>query len=146
PDDAADTEALLRHADVAMYRAKAAGGGRLVFHQRSDTLASRRSSMTAQLRTAIEAGEMEIHYQPVRLLTPSREISGVEALLRWRHPDRGLLTPDAFMNLADQSTVGDELMAWVLDECCRQAREWRVQDLTPIIGVNISPHQLLAPD
>ncbi len=146
PDDAADTEALLRHADVAMYRAKAAGGGRLVFHQRSDTLASRRSSMTAQLRAAIEAGEMEIHYQPVWLLAPNRDISGLEALLRWRHPDRGVLTPDAFMNLADQTTVGDDLMAWMLDECCRQAREWRAEDLAPIIGVNISPHQLLAPD
>ena len=146
PDDAADTEALLRHADVAMYRAKAAGGGRIIFHQRSDTLASRRSSMTAQLRTAIEAGEMEIHYQPVWQLSPTRDISGLEALLRWRHPDRGLLTPDAFMNLADQTTVGDDLMAWVLDECCRQAREWQAEDMAPIIGVNISPHQLLAPD
>jgi diguanylate cyclase (GGDEF)-like protein/PAS domain S-box-containing protein len=146
PDDAADTEALLRHADVAMYRAKAAGGGRLIFHQRSDTLASRRSSMTAQLRTAIDAGEMEIHYQPVWQLSPARDISGLEALLRWRHPDRGLLTPDAFMNLADQTTVGDDLMAWVLDECCRQAREWQGEDLAPIIGINISPHQLLAPD
>ncbi|MFZ1992908.1 MAG: EAL domain-containing protein [Solirubrobacteraceae bacterium] len=146
PDDAADTEALLRHADVAMYRAKAAGGGRLVFHQRSDTLASRRSSMTAQLRTAIDGGEIEIHYQPVWSLRPTRDISGVEALLRWRHPDRGLLTPDGFMNLADQTTVGDELIGWVLDECCRQAREWQAEDLMPIIGVNISPHQLLAPD
>src|SRR6185437_16049306 len=146
PDDAADTEALMRHADVAMYRAKAAGGGRLVFHQRSDTLGSRRSSMTAQLRSAIEAGEMEIHYQPVWLLKPTRDISGLEALLRWRHPERGLLTPDVFMNLADQTTVGDDLMAWVLDECCRQAREWRAEGLVPLIGVDISPHQLLAPD
>ena len=146
PDDAADTEALLRHADVAMYRAKAAGGGRIIFHQRSDTLASRRSSITAQLRTAIEAGEMEIHYQPVWQLSPTRDISGLEALLRWRHPDRGLLTPDAFMNLADQTTVGDDLMDWVLDECCRQAREWQAEDMAPMIGVNISPHQLLAPD
>ena len=146
PDDAADTEALLRHADVAMYRAKAAGGGRLVFHERSDTLTSRRSSMTAQLRNAIDAGEMEIHYQPVWLLTPKRHITGVEALLRWRHPDRGLLTPDVFMNQADQSTVGDELMAWVLDECCRQAHAWQAEGLSLIIGVNISPHQLLAPD
>ena len=146
PDDAADTEALLRHADVAMYRAKTAGGGRLVFHQRSDKLTSRRSSMTAQLRSAIDAGEMEIHYQPVWLLTPSRDISGLEALLRWRHPERGVLTSDAFMNLADQTTVGDDLMAWVLDECCRQARDWQAEDMAPIIGVNISPHQLLAPD
>jgi diguanylate cyclase (GGDEF)-like protein/PAS domain S-box-containing protein len=146
PDDAADTEALLRHADVAMYRAKAAGGGRLVFHQRSDALGSRRSSLTAQLRSAIDAGEMEIHYQPVWRLIPARAISGLEALLRWRHPDRGLLTPDEFMSLADQTTVGDEIMAWVLDECCRQAREWQAEDLVPIIGVNISSHQLLAPD
>jgi diguanylate cyclase (GGDEF)-like protein/PAS domain S-box-containing protein len=146
PDDAADTEALLRHADIAMYRAKAAGGGRLVFHERSDTPRARRSSMTAQLRNAIDAGEMEIHYQPVWRLTPERDLSGLEALLRWRHPDRGLLTSDAFMNIADQSTVGDDLMAWMLDECCRQAREWSAEDLAPMIGLNISPHQLLAPD
>ena len=76
PDDAADTEALLRHADVAMYRAKAAGGGRLVFHERSDALGSRRSSLTAQLRSALDAGEMELHYQPVWSLTPARTISG----------------------------------------------------------------------
>jgi diguanylate cyclase (GGDEF)-like protein/PAS domain S-box-containing protein len=146
PDDAADTEALLRHADIAMYRAKAAGGGRLVFHQRSDTAGARRSSMTAQLRSAIDAGEMEIHYEPVWQLTSARDISGLEALLRWRHPDRGLLTADAFMNTADQTTVGDDLMAWMLDECCRQAREWSAEDLAPMIGLNISPRQLLAPD
>jgi diguanylate cyclase (GGDEF)-like protein/PAS domain S-box-containing protein len=146
PDDAADTEALLRHADVAMYRAKSAGGGRLVFHQRSDTLASRRSSLTSQLRSAIQAGEMELHYQPIWSLTPERTISGLEALLRWRHPDQGLLTPNAFMNLADQSTAGDAVMAWVLEECCRQARAWRADGLAPIIGINVSPHQLNAPE
>ena len=111
PDDAADTEALLRHADVAMYRAKAAGGGRLVFHERSEALASRPSSMAAQLRRGIESGELELHYQPVWSLAPRRVIVGVEALLRWRHPERGLLTPDLFMNVADQSTVGDDLMS-----------------------------------
>ena len=145
PDDAADTEALLRHADVAMYRAKAAGGGRLVFHERSEALASRPSSMAAQLRRGIESGEMELHYQPVWSLAPRRVIVGVEALLRWRHPERGLLTPDLFMNVADQSTVGDDLMSWMLDACFRQAREWREADLTPMVGVNISPPQLLAP-
>ncbi|HEY2321042.1 MAG TPA: EAL domain-containing protein, partial [Solirubrobacteraceae bacterium] len=146
PDDASDTEALLRHADVAMYRAKAAGGGRLVVHQRSGAPGSRRSSLTAQLRSAIEAGEMELHYQPVWTLTPARDISGLEALLRWRHPEQGLLTPDTFMTLADQSTAGDALMAWVLEESCRQARAWQAEKLHPIIGINISPHQLQAPD
>jgi diguanylate cyclase (GGDEF)-like protein/PAS domain S-box-containing protein len=145
PDDAADTEALLRHADVAMYRAKAAGGGRLVLHQRSDAPGSRRSSMTAQLRRAVEAGEMEIHYQPVWSLAPRRVIVGVEALVRWRHPEKGLLTPDAFMNVADQSTAGEDLMTWTLDACCRQAREWRAADLAPMVGVNVSPPQLLVP-
>jgi diguanylate cyclase (GGDEF)-like protein/PAS domain S-box-containing protein len=145
PDDAADTEALLRHADVAMYRAKAAGGGRLVFHERSDASGSRRSSMMAQLRRAVEAREMEIHYQPVWSLAPRRVVVGVEALVRWRHPEKGLLTPDVFINVADQSTVGEDLTTWMLDACCRQAREWREADLAPMIGVNISPPQLLAP-
>ncbi|MGZ4351688.1 MAG: putative bifunctional diguanylate cyclase/phosphodiesterase, partial [Solirubrobacteraceae bacterium] len=146
PDDASDTEALLRHADVAMYRAKAAGGGRLVFHQRSDTSGWRRSGIAAQLRTAIEAGEMELYYQPVWSLTPTRSLSGLEALLRWHHPERGILTPDSFMSLADQSTAGDALMAWVAEECCRQARAWQAESLVPIIGINISTHQLQAPE
>jgi diguanylate cyclase (GGDEF)-like protein/PAS domain S-box-containing protein len=145
PDDASDTEALLRHADVAMYRAKAAGGGRLVFHQKFHAGGSRRSSLTAQLRAAIDAGEMELHYQPVWRLTPSRDVTGLEALLRWRHPEQGLLTAEAFMGLADQSTAGDALMAWVLGECCRQARAWQAESLLPIIGINVSPHQLRAP-
>jgi diguanylate cyclase (GGDEF)-like protein/PAS domain S-box-containing protein len=145
PDDAADTEALLRHADVAMYRAKAAGGGRLVLHQRSDTPASRRSGMTVQLRRAVEAGEMELHYQPVWAVAPRRVVVGVEALLRWRHPERGLLTPEHFVNVADQSTVGEELMSWMLDTCCRQARDWGEAGLAPMVGVNVSLPQLLAP-
>jgi diguanylate cyclase (GGDEF)-like protein/PAS domain S-box-containing protein len=145
PDDASETEALLRHADVAMYKAKAAGGARLVLHQRSDTLASRRTSIAAQLRAAVAHGEMELHYQPIWHLGEPRAISGLEALLRWRHPDRGLLRPEAFMNLADQSPAGDELMTWVVAECCRQARAWLEDGLAPMIGINVSPRQLLAP-
>jgi diguanylate cyclase (GGDEF)-like protein/PAS domain S-box-containing protein len=144
PDDASDTEALLRHADAAMYKAKAAGGGRLSFHQRSESLGSRRASIANQLRSAIANGEMELHYQPVWFLREAREMSGLEALLRWHHPERGLLGPDTFMNQADQSSAGDELMNWVTGECCRQAREWLDEGLAPIIGVNVSPRQLLA--
>ena len=145
PDDAADTETLLRHADVAMYRAKTAGGGRLAFHERSAALSTRRASISTQLRRAIVSGELELHYQPVWSLSPKRTISGVEALLRWRHPDRGLLTPDAFLILAEQGNAGDELIDWVLREACRQVRWWRDDGLLPVTGLNVSPHQLLAP-
>jgi diguanylate cyclase (GGDEF)-like protein/PAS domain S-box-containing protein len=146
PDDAGDTEALLRHADVAMYQAKTAGGGRLAFHERLETVSSRRTSVSTQLRQAIAAGELELHYQPVWCLNDSRDIAGVEALLRWRHPERGLLTPEDFITVAEQSTASDELIDWVLGECCRQAREWQDAGLVPIIGINVSPHQLLAPE
>jgi diguanylate cyclase (GGDEF)-like protein len=86
PDDADDTEALLRHSDVAMYQAKTAGGGRLVFHERSEAGLSRRASLSAQLRRAMAQRELELHYQPVWCLEARGAITGVEALLRWRHP------------------------------------------------------------
>ena len=145
PADASDTEALMRHADAAMYQAKAAGGGRLSFHQPSGALQSRRASVSAQLRAAMTQGELELHYQPVWRLGEGRGMLGVEALLRWHHPERGLLGPDAFMNLADQTSAGDELMDWVIGEACRQAGEWRGEGLEPLVGLNVSPHQLLAP-
>jgi diguanylate cyclase (GGDEF)-like protein/PAS domain S-box-containing protein len=143
---AADSEALLRHADVAMYRAKGAGGGRLMFHERSASITARRTSISTQMRHAIARGELELHYQPIWRLQPERRIRGVEALLRWRHPDRGLLRPEAFINLAEQGSAADELIEWVLSEACRQGREWRELAMTQMIGVNVSPSQLLAPN
>jgi len=145
PDDAADAEALLRHADIAMYAAKAAGGGRLAFHQQPRESRPRRTSLSSQLRRAIERSELELHYQPIWQIGSERGIYGVEALLRWRHPDRGLLTPDAFMSLAEQGSAGDELIDWVLGECCGQARDWQRLGLRTRLSMNVSPHQLLAP-
>jgi diguanylate cyclase (GGDEF)-like protein len=145
PDDAADTEALMRHADIAMYGAKNAGGGRLVFHERAPALSSRRLSMSTQLRRGIANDELELHWQPVWDLAPERRITGVEALLRWRHPERGLLAPELFLNLAEQGSAGDELIDWVLEAICRQVREWREIGLDPLVAVNASPSQLLAP-
>jgi diguanylate cyclase (GGDEF)-like protein/PAS domain S-box-containing protein len=145
PADADDTETLLRHADAAMYQAKAAGGRRIAFHQRSDAILSRRASLSAQLRRAMAQGELELHYQPVWTVDGVRGIAGVEALLRWRHPEHGLLRPDAFINTAEQSLAGDELSSWILREVCRQAHDWCRQGISPSIGVNVSHQQILAP-
>ena len=145
PVDAADTEALMRHADAAMYEAKSAGGGRLSFHQRSATLHSRRAGVSVQLRSAIANDELELHYQLVLRLDAVQTIAGVEALVRWHHPERGMLGPDGFVALADQTSIGDDLADWVIAAACRQARAWRDEGLVPLIGINVSSRQLLAP-
>jgi diguanylate cyclase (GGDEF)-like protein/PAS domain S-box-containing protein len=144
PDDAADTEALLRHADAAMYRAKGAGGGQVAFHRTSDTILARRASISQQMRRAIMRSELELHYQPIWSLRDARGIAGIEALLRWRDPDRGLLKPDAFMALAEHSEAGDQLVEWIVQTACREASGWRAAGLTPRISLNASSHQLLA--
>ena len=144
PADAADTEGLLRHADAAMYHAKGQGGGRLAFHRSGPGLTTRRTSVSAQLRQAMTHGELELHYQPIWRVGPQPGIDGVEALLRWRHPERGLLRPGAFMNLADQSAVSDDVIDWVLAEACRQTAAWQGQGLNPRLSLNMSHHQLLA--
>ena len=120
PDDASDSEALLRHADTAMYKAKAAGGGQLVFHRATETMIARRASVSAQLRRAIAHSELELHYHPVWRLGAARTITGVEALLRWRHPDRGLLAAESFIALAEHSAVGDDLVELVLHQACQR--------------------------
>jgi diguanylate cyclase (GGDEF)-like protein/PAS domain S-box-containing protein len=145
PADADDTETLLRHADAAMYQAKAAGGRRIAFHECSDAILARRASLSAQLRQAMVDRELELHYQPVWTVDGERGIVGVEALLRWQHPEHGLLRPDAFINTAEQSLAGDELSTWILREVCRQAHAWEQEGGSPPIGVNVSHQQLLAP-
>jgi diguanylate cyclase (GGDEF)-like protein/PAS domain S-box-containing protein len=145
PDDAADTETLLRHADAAMYRAKGAGGGRVAFHEPSETIPARRVSVSAQLRRAMTNSELELHYQPIWHLGAERGIDGVEALLRWRHPERGMLRPGSFMTLADQSGASDDIIGWVLREVCGHAGDWNERGLAPRISLNISTPQLLTP-
>jgi EAL domain-containing protein (putative c-di-GMP-specific phosphodiesterase class I) len=125
-----------------MYQAKAAGGGRLSFHRASGAVASRRVSMASQLRRAMSRSELELHYEPIWRLDGKHGISGVEALIRWRHPERGLLAPEAFIGVAEQSTACDEVMAWALREACGQAREWRDQGLCPQLSLDVSSRQL----
>jgi EAL domain-containing protein (putative c-di-GMP-specific phosphodiesterase class I) len=108
-------------------------------------LHSGRAGISGELRSAIAAGELELLYQPLLRLDAAQTIAGVEALVRWRHPERGMLTPEAFMSLADQTSAGDDLADWIIAESCRQAREWRAQQLVPLIAIEVSPRQLLSP-
>ena len=117
----------------------------MAFHEHSEGMVARRVSVSAQLRRAIDDSELELHYQPIWSLGDGPEIDGVEALLRWRHPDRGLMRPRSFMNLAEQSSVSDEISTWVLSEVCRHAAGWPLAGLTPRICINVSHPQLLIP-
>jgi EAL domain-containing protein (putative c-di-GMP-specific phosphodiesterase class I) len=99
--------------------------------------------VSAQLRRAIAQSELELHYQPVWRLGERRAITSVEALLRWRHPDRGLLKPESFMTLAEHSAAGEDLVDWILSRACADAKRWGERGLHPRLSINVSPHQLL---
>jgi predicted signal transduction protein with EAL and GGDEF domain len=145
-----DTEAgeLLRNADVAMYRAKASGkGGSVVFEDEMYQALIDRRGFDGQLNHAIETGGLCLHYQPIVDLEDGRPV-GVEALVRWDHPTRGLLAPDEFVGAAEESGLIIPLGKWVLDEACRQLAAWRAEGITDsdlYVSVNVSAGELLQP-
>jgi diguanylate cyclase (GGDEF)-like protein len=142
PGDADSAATLLAHADAAMYEAKSSGGGVAVYASgTADPL--ERLALAARLRHAIEREELELHYQPV--CRPTGEVLGMEGLVRWRDPVRGLVPPLDFIPVAERTGVIDSLGAWVLEEMCSQGAEWRAEGLEPNIGVNVSPRQLRRP-
>jgi diguanylate cyclase len=125
PGDALSAEALIKNADAAMHHGKKAGHGRLEFFKKSiSTRAAKHLSMEADLRKALERSEFTLNYQP-RLAVEGMRVEAVEALLRWRHPQRGFVAPDEFIPLAEQSGLIVEIGDWVLREACAQARRWR---------------------
>jgi diguanylate cyclase (GGDEF)-like protein/PAS domain S-box-containing protein len=135
---------LLRRADVALYQAKAAGRARVVtFDERMDERARARLEMEADLHRAIARGELELFYQPVVELV-NGAITGVEALVRWRHPERGLVGPNEFIPLAEETGLILPLGRWVLGEACRQAAVWRAEmpERRLTVAVNLSARQL----
>ena len=120
-------EDLLRAADVALYRAKAGGGDTFaIFDPHRDQGGLERLEHEAELRQAVERGEFEIAYQPVVDIESGR-VMAVEALLRWRHPARGILPPASFLPLADETGLIVPLGQWVIEEACRQVRHWQVR-------------------
>jgi diguanylate cyclase (GGDEF)-like protein/PAS domain S-box-containing protein len=147
PDDAADAETLLKNADFAMYQAKDYGRNNYQFFKSDlNVTALERQAVEHGLRHAVERGELVLHYQPqINLATGA--IAGVEALLRWRHPLRGLLHPASFISVAEESGWIVPIGRWALREGCRQAVAWQDAGLPPMrIAVNISAVELRAKD
>lgn len=136
---------LLSNADVARYRARAAGSGAVVTydtHMRAALL--ERLEMQAHLQTALDRHELVVHYQPIVELDTGRS-TGVEALLRWTHPDRGAVPPSDFIPIAEVTGAIVPIGRWVLQTACRQIARWRLVDPRLTMNVNVSAHQLRDP-
>ncbi|HEX4441255.1 MAG TPA: EAL domain-containing protein [Thermoanaerobaculia bacterium] len=144
PSDGTDGESLRRAADIAMYRAKEHGSNTFEFFtaQMNAQLLARHRIEQA-LYAAIEREELELHYQPI-FDTVGRGVVGLEALLRWNHPEKGLLLPDGFLESAESSPVMVALGEWVFEEACGHLREWRAAKVpVGVVSINVSPRQLL---
>jgi diguanylate cyclase (GGDEF)-like protein/PAS domain S-box-containing protein len=142
PDHGTDPAVLWRDADTAMYRAKKSGGNQFMYVSQEISAATLEATeLEKHLRRALKDGGLELHYQP--LYTRDGQLCGLEALVRLRHPLLGLVYPDRFIPIAEESGLIVPLGNWVLDECCRQSREWQDRGLhPPRIAFNVSPLQL----
>ncbi|TDQ45434.1 PAS domain S-box-containing protein/diguanylate cyclase (GGDEF)-like protein [Permianibacter aggregans] len=143
PEDGNDVEALLTYADIAMYQAKSSGRNRLSWYNRrlSEEL-SERVSLERALHRALGHDELFVVYQP-QIDVLSGQIIGAEALLRWQHPERGLVSPALFIPIAEKTGLINAIGDWVLDQVCRQIAEWDQQGLNvPLVAVNVSAQQL----
>jgi diguanylate cyclase (GGDEF)-like protein len=145
PQHGWDRTSLLRRADVAMYEAKRNGGGPRVYVKRDDHYDRERLKTLEQLRAALTGGQLICHYQPKCALRNGATV-GVEALVRWQHPERGLLSPDMFLPLAEQAGLMGSLTAIVLDTALAQAAAWRDAGLPLPVAVNLSATNLLDAD
>lgn len=142
PQDATNIETLLAHADAAMYCAKQRGRNNFqCFTPGMNTATQQKVRLESDLRTALEDGQFELHYQP-KVNTATGVMHGAEALLRWRHPTLGSIPPAQFIPVAEECGLIGSIGAWVLREACRQARAWQLAGLPPLrIAVNLSPSQ-----
>jgi diguanylate cyclase len=143
PDDAQDPEALSKSADTAMYHAKEQGRANYQFFTAElNARAQDRANLEASMRRGLRRGEFSLEYQP-KLCLLSGRVTGAEALLRWRHPQRGLIPPDQFIPIAEDAGMITRLGQWVLDHACEQLARWRAAGVQPLpISVNVSGMQL----
>ena len=142
PEDGDTAETLLKAADIAMYRAKQRGRNTMCVYDRTmNDEAHERLELESQLHTAVERGELLLHYQP-KVHLPTGRMTGMEALMRWDHPELGLLEPARFISVAEDSGLIVPLGEWALEEACRQNEEWRQAGFAPLtVAVNLSARQ-----
>ncbi|MCW2599894.1 MAG: GGDEF-domain containing protein [Frankiales bacterium] len=140
PEHGTDLDVLLQHADVAMYLSKESGEVELYDTSR-DRNSPARLALLGELRRALEGDELELHFQPKAVLA-TRKVVGVEALVRWRHPERGLVPPEEFVPLAERSGLMTPLTAWVVDAALRQLSQWRARGWELSLAVNITVKDL----
>jgi diguanylate cyclase (GGDEF)-like protein len=146
PVDGADAPALLSNADIAMYRAKEQGRNRHCFYAAElNKLSQERLALEAALKHALERSEIEIFYQP-KIDFGSGRVTGVEALIRWRHPSMGLLLPDKFIGIAEETGLIIAIGYWTLRRVCERARKWQEQGINLPIAVNLSAGQFHEPE
>jgi diguanylate cyclase (GGDEF)-like protein/PAS domain S-box-containing protein len=146
PAHGRDAESLIAHADAAMYRAKGMGGNRYsLFEPSMETVTVDRLSLEHDLRHAVDRDELELRYQPI-VTIGTNEVVGCEALVRWRHPVRGLIAPDTFIGIAEETGIIVAIDRWVLHEACAAAA--RVRTVVPQfrMSVNVSSRDLREPD
>jgi diguanylate cyclase (GGDEF)-like protein/PAS domain S-box-containing protein len=147
PQDGEDEQALMKNADSAMYRAKEAGKNIYKFHSgTSERRALERLAMETSLRRGVERGQFFLHYQP-RVSVRSGAVTGIEALVRWRHPDLGVVPPGEFIALAEETGCIGEIGRWVLSAACAQAARWQRQGAGAVpMAVNVSARQFANDD
>jgi len=146
PNDGQDTDALIKHADVAMYQAKSEGGNAYRFYQPDmQKVVNKRLSVEADLRHALEQDQLRLYYQPIVDLASGR-IVAAEALLRWEHPDRGLLAPGEFVSVAEETGMIVPIGRWVLNKAASDAEGWHRQGIAIDVNINVSPRQFREPD
>ncbi|WP_202236394.1 putative bifunctional diguanylate cyclase/phosphodiesterase [Actinacidiphila reveromycinica] len=143
PEHASDAEGLLRRADVAMYQAKRDRSGAEVYEATRDANTPDRLGLLGDLRRALDAGDVELHYQPkVRF---DGQVAGLEALVRWEHPERGRVNPEEFIAMAETSGLMPRLTEYVLDTALAQIARWRALGLDVPVAVNVSPRDVHSP-
>jgi diguanylate cyclase (GGDEF)-like protein len=142
PDDGQDEQTLMKNADIAMYRAKEEGKNNFQFHsEQMDTHSFERLALESSLRRALERNEFELHYQ-AKMDLRTGQMTGMEALVRWAHPDLGMVSPAQFIPLAEETGLIVPIGKWVLRTACLQNKAWQDEGLPPLsVAVNLSARQ-----